>query len=204
MHAYKIVQRGQPLDRANKALILIHGRGGSALDILGIAKELDIDDFYITALQATNGSWYPYSFMADEATNEPWLASAVSRVTQLITETSQKIPLEHIYLLGFSQGACLALEVATRHAQQYGGIIAFSGGLIGSRIDMKKYSGNFHGAKVFIGNSDIDPHVPLERSQQSKKVMEKLGADVTLKVYPGMSHSINRDELDSAKIILHS
>lgn len=195
MHRYHIVEQGRPPNKASKALILLHGRGGTAEDILKLSHEFCDDTFYIAAPQATHHTWYPYSFMAEEKTNEPWLSSAVETVHRLIAETSLHIPRNQIYLMGFSQGACLALEVATRDAAKYGGVVAFTGGLIGKTLDENKYHGNFAGTKVFIGTSDNDPHVPLARSEQSKEIMKKLGADVTLKVYHNMDHTINDDEI---------
>lgn len=195
MHSYKIVEKGTPLEKASKALILLHGRGGTAEDILGLAKALDADSYYIAAPQATMNTWYPYSFLADEASNEPWLSSAVNIVKRLIDETSHKIPLSSIYVMGFSQGACLAVETTARFPALYGGVAAFTGGLIGRTLDPAKYKGDFAGTKIFMGNSDIDPHVPLSRSEETKAILEKLGAEVTLKVYPGMAHTINQDEL---------
>lgn len=199
MDHYKIVEQGLSLNKASKALILLHGRGGTADDILGLTQEFCDDTFYIAAPQAPNNSWYPYSFMAEEKTNEPWLSSAVESVKRLIDETSKYIPKSQIYIMGFSQGACMALEVSARYAAHYGGVIAFTGGLIGLVLNEEKYRGNFEGTKVFIGNSDRDPHVPLTRSAHSKDIMEKLGADVTLKVYPGMGHTINDDEIHWVK-----
>lgn len=199
MHSYNIVEKGRAVDQASKALILLHGRGSTASDILSLADEFCDDSFYIAAPQATNHSWYPYSFMKEEKLNEPWLFSAIGIVKKLIDETSRHIPKDQVYIMGFSQGACLGLEVAARFAAKYCGIIAFTGGLIGSAINEKKYSGNFEGTKVFIGNSDTDPHVPLKRSEESKEVLEKLGAEVTLKVYQGMGHTINRDEINWVK-----
>lgn len=199
MHSYKIIEQGQSVDKASKALLMFHGRGGTAFDILRLSKEFSDDSFYIAAPQATNNSWYPNSFMAEEKTNEPWLSSAVETVKRLIDETSRYIPKSQIYIMGFSQGACLALEVSARYADKYGGIVAFSGGLIGKTLNKEKYNSDFEGTKVFIGNSDRDPHVPLLRSQQSKELMEKLGADVTLKVYEGMGHTINEDEINWVK-----
>lgn len=199
MHSYKIVEQGLPLNNASKALILLHGRGGTAIDILGLAQEFCDSTFYIAAPQATNNSWYPYSFMAEEKTNEPWLSSALQSVKRLIDETSNHIPRSQIYIMGFSQGACMALEVSTRDATHYGGVIAFTGGLIGQVLNEEKYHGNFEGTKVFIGNSDRDPHVPLIRSEQSREIMKKLGADVTLKVYHDMGHTINDDEIKWVK-----
>ncbi len=199
MHSYKVIEQGLPLNKASKALILLHGRGGTAIDILGLAQEFRDHTFYIAAPQASNNSWYPYSFMAEEKTNEPWLSSALKSVKRLIDDTSQHIPRDQIYIMGFSQGACMALEVSTRYAAHYGGVIAFTGGLIGRVLNEEKYHGNFEGTKVFIGNSDRDPHVPLLRSEQSKEIMKKLGADVTLKVYHGMGHTINDDEINWVK-----
>ena len=199
MHSYKIVERGCPLVQASNALILLHGRGGTAEGIIDLSEEFCDDSFYIAAPQAMNKSWYPYSFLAEEKMNEPWLSSAIEVVKTLVDAVEINVPKEHIFIMGFSQGACLSLEFASREAQKYGGIVAFTGGLIGKTIDTKKYHGRFEGTKVFIGNGDHDPHVPLERSEESKQVMEGLGAKVTLKVYPGMSHTIIRDEIDWVK-----
>ena len=202
MHDYKIVEQGRTVDTASRALIFLHGRGGTAVDILKLADEFSDDTCYVAAPQATNNSWYPHSFMAEEKLNEPWLSSAIGIVKRLIDETAKHIPKNKIYIMGFSQGACLTLEVAARFAAKYGGVVAFTGGLIGGTIDEKKYKGNFEGTKVFIGNSDRDPHVPLLRSEQSKELMEKLGADVTLKVYKGMGHIISDDEISWVKKLI--
>ncbi len=196
MHSYQVIQQGQPIDKASKALILLHGRGSTASDILKLADQFCNNQFYIAAPQATHQTWYPYSFLAAEKTNEPWLSSAVQVVKRLIDEISKQISKDQIYLIGFSQGACLALETAARYATKYGAIVAFSGGLIGSTIDERKYQGNFEDTKIFIGNSDKDPHVPLIRCQQSEELLENMGADVTLKVYKDMAHTINRDEIE--------
>jgi phospholipase/carboxylesterase len=199
MHEYQILEKGKPLLQAQKALILLHGRGASAQDIMGLANEFCDDTFYIAAPQATNRTWYPYGFMFPESQNEPWLSSAVAVVKRLIDEVTTALPPEQIYIMGFSQGACLTLEVATRYAQKYAGVVAFTGGLIGEQISPTKYKGDFAGTKVFIGNSDRDPHVPQSRSEQSQKLMESLGADVMLKIYPNMPHTINQDEVLSVK-----
>lgn len=196
MHNFKVIHQGKSLEKASKALILLHGRGGSAADILSLSEEFCDDRFYIAAPQAPDNSWYPYSFMAEEKLNEPWLSSSVKAVKKVIDDIAVYIPLNQIYLMGFSQGACLALETASRFADNYGGVIAFTGGLIGDSINEKKYLGNFKGTRVFIGTSDKDPHVPLIRAEQSKELMEKLGAHVTLKVYKGMAHTINDDEIE--------
>lgn len=199
MHDDKMVEQGCPLKEASKALILLHGRGGTAEDIIGLSEEFCDETFYIAAPQAINNSWYPYSFMEEEKLNEPWLSGAVETVKKLIENTALKVSKENIFIMGFSQGACLALEFASRHAEKYAGVIAFTGGLIGKVINKEKYQGHFEGTKVFIGTSDHDPHVPLFRCEESKEVMEKLGARVTLKVYPGMAHTIIKSEIEYVK-----
>lgn len=204
MHPYKIIESGQPIDKAEKALLLLHGRGASAYDILSLSQYFVDDTFYVAAPEAKNGTWYPNSFMAEESQNEPWLSSAVDLVRNLIDITSKMIPLNQIYLMGFSQGACLALETASRHAEKYGGVVAFTGGLIGKTINIKKYQGNFFGAPVFIGNSDVDPHVPLSRTEESAAVLKSLGANVSAKIYPGMAHTINEDEIETVQRIIFS
>jgi phospholipase/carboxylesterase len=198
------LEKGQPLSKASKALLLLHGRGGHASDLLPLAKAFCDDTFYIAAPEAQNQSWYPYSFMEEEQLNEPWLSSSVDLVTKLIEKTSQFIPLEQVYVVGFSQGACVALETTTRSANKYGGVVAMTGGLIGKKLNKDKYRGNFQGTKVFISNSDKDPHVPLFRLEESKQAMEKLGAEVLLKVYPGRAHVILQDEIDSIKKFIFS
>ena len=202
MHSYKISERGKSLEQAGKAIILLHGRGASAEDILSLGEEFNDGDCYLAAPQATNNTWYPYSFLAKEEMNEPWLSSAVDVVKRLIDQTSKYIPAKNIYLMGFSQGACLTLEVAARHAQEYAGVVAFTGGLIGEAINTKKYHGNFCYTKIFIGNSDRDPHVPFSRSEESKTILEQLEAEVTLRVYLGMPHTIIKQELEEVKALI--
>jgi phospholipase/carboxylesterase len=202
MHTYRLLEKGTPPDSAEKALILLHGRGASAEDIITLADEFCDDTYYIVAPRAVNDAWYPYSFLAPESQNEPWLSSAVATVKRLIDEISEHLPLHKIYLMGFSQGACLALEVSARYANRFAGVAAFSGGLIGDTIRTDKYHGSFDGAKIFIGNSDEDPHIPLIRTEESAVVMENLGADVTLKIYPGMTHTIIQDEIDTVRELM--
>lgn len=195
----EILHQGRLVTKASKALILLHGRGGTAKGILSLADKVCNDAFYIAAPQATNNTWYPYSFMQEESNNEPYLSWSVKEIKDLIDQTANHIPKDKIYIVGFSQGACLALEVSTRFATQYGGIVAFTGGLIGADIHEDKYHGNFKGTKVFISNGDKDPHIPLIRSQQSKDLMEKMGAQVTLKVYKNRPHTIIEDEFAFVK-----
>lgn len=204
MHKIDFIESGVPTDKATGALILLHGRGASPEDILELGDNLILKDFHIVAPRASANTWYPYSFMAPVEKNEPWLGSALSLVKELTSRLiNTGIPASRIFLLGFSQGACLALEFSARNAMRWGGILAFSGGLIGETVNEKNYSGNFEGTPVFIGNSDTDPHIPEERCRQSASIMGKLKAHVTLKIYPGMGHSVNRDELTEADKILN-
>lgn len=195
----EVLHRGPLLTKASKALILLHGRGGTALSILGLADKICNNDFYIAAPQATYNTWYPYGFMEEEKRNEPYLSLSINEIKELIDQTAQYIPKERIFIAGFSQGACLALEVTSRSALLYGGIVAFTGGLIGKMVDESKYRGNFAGTKVFISDGDHDPHIPLIRAVQSKEVTEKLGAAVTLKIYEGRPHTILEDEVKYVK-----
>jgi len=199
MHELKIVTTGTDLSKAKKALILLHGRGGSAEDILSLATHLQVAGFALLAPQATNHSWYPYSFIAPVEENEPWLTSALD----IVARTKQKaldagIAQEAIYFLGFSQGACLTLEFIARNATRYGGAVAFTGGLIGDKIDMGNYKGNFNGTPVFIGTSNPDFHVPVARVYASANILRDMGAAVTEKVYDNMGHTINSDEIELA------
>jgi phospholipase/carboxylesterase len=197
-HRLQLTESGLPLTEASRALIMVHGRGSSAWDILSLAKEFRLDDFYIVAPQATNSTWYPFSFLAPIQQNEPWLTSALDVLNQITaTILNAGIPPERIYVLGFSQGACLTLEFASRNPREWGGVIAFTGGLIGDKIYKENYNGDFKRAKVFIANSDNDPHVPLKRSEESAMLMEKMGADVRLKIYPNMAHTITASEIKS-------
>jgi len=199
MHQKKIVTAGKKLSEADKVLIMIHGRGGSAEDILSLASYLSVDDFALLAPQATNNTWYPYSFMAPPKQNEPWLSSALSLLQEVVQDVERAgIPSSNIYFLGFSQGACLTLEFVTRNAKQYGGVVAFTGGLIGDKIYPENYKGSFNNTPVFIGSSDPDMHVPVERVYATANIMKDMQADVTEKVYHNMGHTINQDEIDQA------
>ena len=196
-HKKNIVTAGVAIEQAKKALIMIHGRGGSAEDILSLATHLQVKDFALLAPQATGNTWYPYSVMVPPVQNEPWLSSAMSLLKAVVGDvTEQGIAVENIYFLGFSQGACLTLEFVTRNAQRYGGVTAFTGGLIGDKIYPENYSGDFAGTPVFIGSSNPDPHVPVERVYATSNILKAMHADVTEKVYNNMGHTINQDEID--------
>jgi phospholipase/carboxylesterase len=203
MHQKKIVTAGQPLSDATKALVLLHGRGATAEDILGLAREFQVPGFALIAPQATNNTWYPYSFMAPINQNEPWLSSAIQLVTDTVNDIRNAgIEDENIYFAGFSQGACLTLEYVTRNARRWGGAAAFTGGLIGDKIYPEHYSGDFAGTPIFIGTSNPDPHVPVERVNASTALIKGMRANVAEKIYLGMGHTINRDEIAVANKML--
>lgn len=204
-HQLEIQEAGASLGKGEKVVIALHGRGGSAADILQLAATLSDKTFTLLAPQATGFSWYPYSFLAPPAQNEPSLSSALSMVKQTLDKVvANGISLNKIYLLGFSQGACLTLEFAARHAQRYGGIIAFTGGLIGDKIYPENYQGNFNNTPIYIGSSDVDPHVPLPRIYASENILRDMGASVQTDIFPGMGHTINQQELEVARKILSS
>ena len=207
-----ILTRGVPLRSARAALIMLHGRNAGPGDILELADRLDHPGFAFLAPAAAQGTWYPLSFMQPRAANEPFLGSALEVVQRLIQQVAADgIARERIMLLGFSQGACLALESGyqtVRRAEgqtvgtSLGGIIGFSGGLIGAPGTRWSEEGNFAGAPVFLGCSDVDPHIPRSRVEETAAVFERLGAEVTLRLYPGMGHLVNEDELAIARTLM--
>ena len=202
-HDNKYISAGTPAQQAKIALIMLHGRGGSAADIMRLAKLFNLKDAAIYAPQATNNSWYPYSFMVPEEQNQPALASAIGNVYQLVKQIeAEGIGADSIYFLGFSQGACLALEYVGSSAKRYGGVVAFTGGLIGQELVTQRYTGAFAGTRILITTGDHDPHVPLSRVEESVKILKGLGADVTLQVYPGKPHSISPDEIELANQVV--
>lgn len=198
-----IVSRGPSIEEGGKALILLHGRGASANDILALKQYLNIEDFSLLAPEATNNSWYPYSFMAPASQNQPALDSALQLLDELVGSISDGgIESKDIYFLGFSQGACLTLEYTTRHAQRWGGIVAFTGGLIGETINTGNYSGQFEQTPVLITTGNPDPHVPLQRVEESKRILEEMKAQLTVKVYKGRPHTIMQEELSLANSLV--
>lgn len=191
----KVYQSGN-INDPKKALIMIHGRGGSAQDIMGLAEYLKVNDYLLLGPEAEQNTWYPHSFIAPIISNQPNLDIALELIGEAVQIANEKgIENENIYFLGFSQGACLTLEYTSRNAKKYGGIVAFTGGLIGEKLHPDHYTGNFDGTKVFIGTSDPDFHVPVERVQESSKLMRELGAQVEEKIYPNMAHTISQDEI---------
>lgn len=192
-----VLYDGVPLKEADAALILLHGRGASAEDILLLADELRLEGFAYLAPQAADHSWYPYRFIEPVERNEPYLSSGLARIHELIKQVEAAgIAPQRIMLLGFSQGACLTLEYAARNPKSYGGVAALSGGLIGSAVSREQYPGTFDKTPVFIGCSDVDFHIPLSRVRESTAILSAMGAQVTERIYPGLGHSVNRDELD--------
>lgn len=203
MSGVRVTLAGEEPARARGAVVLIHGRGASAEDILGLAGELDTAGLAIVAPQAPGGAWYPYGFMQPITRNEPWLSAALGTVGAIVAQLGEGgIGPERIVLLGFSQGACLVTEWAARNARRYGGVVALSGGLIGPDGTPRDYEGTLDGTPVFLGCSDVDFHIPKERVTESATVLGGLGAAVDLRLYPGMGHTVNEDELAAAQAIL--
>jgi len=203
MHIKQVIQSGKQTGEATKALVMVHGRGGSAEDILSLANYLPVNDFALFAPQATNNTWYPFSFLVDPKENEPWLSGALAVLKEVVADVQATgITTDNIYFLGFSQGACLTLEFVTRNATKYGGVVAFTGGLIGDRIYEENYNGDFAGTPVFIGTSDPDPHIPVERVHASAEILNGMHAQVTKKIYKNMGHTISQDEINEVKAFI--
>ena len=194
----------QPVERigaapaeANAAVVLVHGRGARARGMLDFAEEIYRDDVHYVAPQATRGTWYPQSFMAPVESNEPHLTSALGRLTTVLDDLLDAgVPTERVVLLGFSQGACLASEYAARNARRYGGVVALSGGLIGPEGTEFEYDGSMGGTPVFLGCSDQDPHIPVERVEETARVFRNHDADVETRIYEGMGHGVIPDEIE--------
>jgi predicted esterase len=199
----ELLTAGKALEEAQSAMILIHGRGASAYDILELGYYLAPPDMAQLAPQAANSTWYPYSFLSPLAQNEPDLSSALQVVTDLVAQVEEAgIPAEKIIIGGFSQGACLASEFAARNARRYGGLLIFSGGLIGPPGTTRTYNGSLAGTPIFIGCSDVDFHIPLQRVEETAEVLTDLGGAVTKKIYSNMGHTIIQDEIDQAHEIV--
>lgn len=191
-----LLTAGEPLGQARAVMVMLHGRGASAADILSFAGELAHPGFAYLAPQAAGNAWYPNSFLAPISSNEPHLSSALNVIDGLLTRIAEAgVPLEHVMVLGFSQGACLTLEYVARHARRYGGVVGWSGGLIGPDGTPRDYPGSLEGAPVFLGCSNIDPHVPLARVEHTADTLRRMGGDVTARIYPGMDHTVNQDEI---------
>lgn len=192
-----VIREGKPLSEARAAMILLHGRGATAEDILMLAYELEHPDMAYLAPQAAGSTWYPYSFLAPIPKNEPGLSSGLALVGRLVDDVvSASISRDRILIAGFSQGACLGLEYVARNAGRFGGVLGYSGGLIGPEGAPREYVGSLDGTPVFLGCSDADFHIPKERVEETARVLGELGGDVTMRLYPGLGHTINQDELD--------
>jgi predicted esterase len=192
----QVYAAGTPLADAQAAMIMVHGRGASARDILSLTQLWQTEGIAYLAPQAAGATWYPHRFMEPLEANEPWLSSALALLETLVARVGEAgIPPERVVLLGFSQGACLASEFAARNARRWGGVVGLSGGLIGPDGTPRDYPGSLDGTPVFLGCSDVDFHIPKERVVESAEVLTRLGGDVTLRLYPGMGHEVNADEI---------
>ena len=201
--AQAVVAAGAPLARARAAMVMVHGRGASAADILTLAPPLQADDVAFLAPQAAGGAWYPFGFMSPIERNEPGITSGMRAIERALEQVAAAdIPPERTLLLGFSQGACLASEFVARHARRYGGLAVLSGGLIGPDGTPRDYAGSLGGTPVFLGCSDIDGHIPAERVRESARVLERLGGAVTMRLYPGMGHLVNDDEIAEVRAMV--
>jgi phospholipase/carboxylesterase len=198
-----IASAGAPLSRAKAAMILLHGRGATADGMLELAEVFAQPDVAYLAPQAPGRTWYPYSFLAPIDQNEPHLSRALALVGELVSDLGRNgFAPEKLVLLGFSQGGCLALEYAARHAQRYGAVIGLSSGLIGPEGTPRTYGGSLAGTRVVLGCSDVDAHIPVGRVHESARVLKTLGGDVVERIYPGMGHTINDDEIAQVRAAL--
>ena len=198
-----VLHAGASIADARIVTIAIHGRGASADDILGVTREFTAPDVAYLAPQAAGNTWYPYSFLAPMDQNEPGLSSALNLIEGLVGQLRQQgVPSERVALMGFSQGACLTCEFAARHATRYALVAAFSGGVIGPPGTPRRYAGSFGGTPIFLGCSDVDPHIPIERVHESADVFTAMGAVVDKRVYPGMGHTISRAEIEVVDALL--
>jgi len=196
-HGQPLITAGEPLDTAQAAMMMVHGRGASAADIISLTEFFDVTGFVYLAPQAAGYTWYPYSFLSPIERNEPYLSSALEVLATVLRHVKKAgIPAEKTMLLGFSQGACLSAEFVARNPRRYGGLAILSGGLIGPEETVFDCDGSLAGTPIFLGCSDVDFHIPQERVQESTRVLRTMGADVTERLYPGMGHTINQDEID--------
>jgi len=194
----QLVTAGTPLDEADAALVLVHGRGATARSIVQMGQEVHREGIALLAPQAARNTWYPNSFLAPVERNEPGRTSGLQAVGDAVERAVEAgIDRERILLLGFSQGACLASEYVARNPRRYGGLVALSGGLIGETVDPTSYEGDIERTPVFIGCSDVDPHIPLERVKETSEAFELPHGDVDERIYEGMGHGVNEDEMDA-------
>ncbi|MBA3640250.1 MAG: dienelactone hydrolase family protein [Acidobacteria bacterium] len=198
-----VMRKGPAPGQARLAVILVHGRGDSAAGILGLVDEFDAADITWIAPQAAGQTWYPYSFMSPIAQNEPGITSGLGVIGGLVNSLgADGIGPDRVVLMGFSQGACLSQEFAARNARRYHAVIGLSGGLIGPPGTPRDYGGSFDGTPVFLGCSDIDPHIPVERVKESAEVFRRMGASVDERIYPRLGHTVNYDEIEAVRALL--
>lgn len=202
MHKYDVMQKGPEPESASKALILLHGRGATSGNIMQLEQFFTDETWHVSAPQATGMQWYPYSFMMPAASNEPWLSSAIDYVKSIVDQISVHLPSNNIYIIGFSQGACLAAEYSARYAVRFGGIALFTGGLIGNEPGYHQYKGNFEGTRIYISNGDDDPHIPQQRSGETRDQLFKMGAEVSFEIFPGREHTIIQEEIENARAFI--
>jgi predicted esterase len=198
-----ILMAGEPLEHARAVMVLVHGRGSSASDILSLRSEFPKEGLAYLAPQAANQTWYPYRFNVATSNNEPWLTSALDTIDQIVSQViDQGIRTEQVILLGFSQGACLVLEYTARHPRRYGGVVGLSGGLIGADDEPRRDRGDLAGTPVLLGCSDRDFHIPVVRVHQAAAVLTALGAQVDKRIYPNLGHTINKDEVAAIQAMI--
>ncbi|TMF67434.1 MAG: alpha/beta fold hydrolase [Chloroflexi bacterium] len=203
-HGQRVLQAGEPLTAARAAMVLLHGRGATAEDIMTLAAEVERPGWAYLAPQASGNAWYPNPFTAPLESNEPYLSAALDMVSKLVERVEAHVPAQRIILLGFSQGACLTLEWAARNARRYGAVVGLSGGLIGPDGTPRDYPGTFDATPLFLGCSDVDPHIAMHRVVEAGEVLKRMGADVALRFYPGMAHTVSVEELDQVLALVES
>lgn len=192
----QLVTTGTELEEATAAAVLVHGRGATARSIVGMGREIHRPGLALLAPQAAGNTWYPNPFTAPVESNEPGRSSGLQAISRAIeTATEAEIPTEKVFLVGFSQGGCLASEFVARNPTRYGGVAVLSGGLIGEEIDQSAYAGDLAGTPAFLGCSNVDPHIPEQRVHETASVLETRNASVETRIYEGMGHGVNEDEL---------
>ena len=200
-----VLTAGPSPEQAAATIVMIHGRGAGAEDMMALFDAVGVENLAALAPQAAGHTWYPHSFLAPIESNQPYLNSALRKIETIVVDLlARGVPSERIAILGFSQGACLTSEFAARHPRRYGALMALTGGLIGPPGTPRDYTGRLDGTPAFLGTSDPDPHVPFTRVQETEAVLSRMGAKVEVRRYPGMPHTINQDELDACRALLEA